>query len=165
EIGILVLLTGLNIRGVRESVLTLLPVFLLFLVTHALLIGLGLAGQFSQITATVGHVGGDLSRGKSLLGLGGVLMLVVRAYSLGGGTYTGIEAVSNGLPIMREPRVRTAKRTMIYMGTSLAFTASGLLVCYLLWHVAPVEGKTMNTVLTEKFVEVVPLGKAFVWVT
>ena len=65
-------------------------------------------------------------------GAGGLLLLFVRAYSLGGGTYTGIEAVSNGLPVMREPKVRTAKRTMVYMATSLALTASGLLLCYLL---------------------------------
>ena len=78
-----------------------------------------------------------------------MLLLFMRAYSLGGGTYTGIEAVSNGLPIMREPKVETGKRTMVYMGTSLAFTASGLLLCYLMWGVTPVPGKTMNAVLTE----------------
>ena len=39
----------------------------------------------------------------------GTLLLFVRAYSLGGGTYTGIEAVSNGVAIMREPRVQTAQ--------------------------------------------------------
>jgi hypothetical protein len=54
-----------------------------------------------------------------------MLLLLLHAYSLGGGTYTGIEAVSNGLPIMREPRVQTARRTMLYMGASLAFTRPG----------------------------------------
>ena len=49
----------------------------------------------------------------------------MRAYSMGAGTYTGIEAVSNGLPILREPRVQTAKRTMRYMAASLAFMAVG----------------------------------------
>ena len=52
-------------------------------------------------------------------------LLTIHAYSLGGGTYTGMEAVSNGLAIMREPRVHTARRTMIYMAVSLAFTAGG----------------------------------------
>ena len=47
---------------------------------------------------------------------------MLRAYSMGAGTYTGIEAVSNGLPILREPRVQTGKRTMLYMAVSLAFT-------------------------------------------
>ncbi len=42
---------------------------------------------------------------------------------------------------MREPRVETGKRTMVYMATSLAFTASGLLLCYLLWRIAPVPGQ------------------------
>ena len=57
------------------------------------------------------------SIGKTVTGLGlaGTFKLFVRAYSLGGGTYTGIEAVSNGVGIMREPRVQTAKRTMVLM--------------------------------------------------
>ena len=66
-----------------------------------------------------------------------MLGLFVRAYSMGAGTYTGIEAVSNGLQIMREPKVETAKRTMVYMATSLAVTAGGILLCYLLFRVRP----------------------------
>ena len=57
----------------------------------------------------------------------GMLLLFLRAFSMGGGTYTGIEAVSNGLQIMREPRVQNGKRTMVYMSVSLAFTAGGIL--------------------------------------
>jgi hypothetical protein len=66
---------------------------------------------------------------------------------------------------MREPRVKTAKRTMLYMGTSLAFTAAGLLLCYLLWHVNHVPGKTMNAVLVEKMASGLPLGGLFVILT
>ena len=51
---------------------------------------------------------------------------------MGAGTYTGIEAVSNGLPIPVEPWVRTGRRTMAYMGISLALVVAGLLVAYLL---------------------------------
>ena len=79
-----------------------------------------------------------------------MLLLFLRAYSLGGGTYTGIEAVSNGLQIMREPRVETGRRTMAYMAVSLALTASGILVAYLLLQTRPVGGKTMNAVLAEQ---------------
>src|SRR5690349_17452272 len=68
---------------------------------------------------------------------------------MGAGTYTGIEAVSNGLPILREPRVETGKRTMTYMGVSLAVTVLGLLLAYLLYAVKPVDGKTLNAVLFE----------------
>src|SRR6185436_16908726 len=91
-----------------------------------------------------------VGRTVSLLGVFGTLQLLMRAYSLGGGTYTGIEAVSNGVGIMREPRVATAKRTMLLMAASLAITASGLLVSYLLWQARPVDGKTMNAVLLER---------------
>ena len=77
---------------------------------------------------------------------------MLRAFSLGGGTFTGIEAVSNGVGILREPRVANGKRTMLYMATSLAFTAGGILLCDLLNRVAFEPGRTLNaslwTVLT-----------------
>jgi amino acid transporter len=165
EIFFIAFLTVLNLRGVKESVITLTPIFLVFVISHLILITGGIVAHSSQFPATMEHAKTGLSSGIATLGMGGLLLRFIHAYSLGGGTYTGIEAVSNGLAIMREPRVRTAKKTMVYMSTSLAFTAAGLLFCYLLWHVEPVEGKTMNAVLTERFVQVVPLGKAFVFIT
>jgi amino acid transporter len=165
EFGFVVLLTTLNIRGVRESVMTLLPIFLLFVVTHLVLITWGIFAHLPQLPATAASVRAGFSQGSAALGLSGLLLLFIRAYSLGGGTYTGIEAVSNGLPIMREPKVETGKRTMLYMGTSLAFTASGLLLCYLLWGVTPEPGKTMNAVLTGRLMDGVPFGSTFVVLT
>jgi len=165
EFGCILLLMALNIRGVRESVLTLLPAFLLFLLTHAILIGGGVLGHLPELPATGQAVRQGLQQGAASLGLGGLLLLFMRAYSLGGGTYTGIEAVSNGLPIMREPKVETGKRTMIYMGTSLAFTAAGLLLCYLMWNVTPAPGKTMNAVLAETLAAGLPFGGTFVVLT
>jgi hypothetical protein len=150
---------------VRESVVTLLPVFLLFLLTHALLIGGGIIGHLPELPSTARAVRAGFTEGTATLGVGGLLLLFVRAYSLGGGTYTGIEAVSNGLPIMRDPKVETGKRTMVYMGTSLAFTASGLLLCYLLWQITPVPGKTMNAVLTERLAGGLPFGGTLVVLT
>ncbi|RPJ40273.1 MAG: APC family permease, partial [Candidatus Latescibacterota bacterium] len=107
----------------------------------------------------------DFGEGLGALGLGGLALLFLHAYSLGGGTYTGIEAVSNGLPVMREPRVATGRRTMLYMALSLAFTAGGLLVCYLLWDVALAEGKTLNAVLADKVFGALGLGAGLVVVT
>jgi hypothetical protein len=95
----------------------------------------------------------------------GVLLVFMRAFSLGGGTFTGIEAVSNGLAIMREPRVRTAKRTMLLMAVSLAITASGILLAYLLLHIVPEKGKTMNGLLAAKFVGDGGLATVFVILT
>ena len=76
-----------------------------------------------------------------------VAALFLKAYSLGGGTYTGIEAVSNNVQSLKEPRVRTGKLTMLYMAASLAFTAGGIILLYLLWHATPVDGSTLNAVV------------------
>ena len=149
EYATIALLIVLNLRGVKESVKVLLPIFLVFLATHALLISgavLAHAGAVPQVAASVST---GFSTGLATLGWTGMLMLFLRAYSLGGGTFTGIEAVSNGLQIMREPRAETGKRTMTYMAVSLAVTASGILVGYLLLHTRPAAGMTMNASLAE----------------
>jgi len=165
EIFVIAGLSILNMRGVKESVIILTPIFLLFLGTHIVLIGGGILAHGSQLPAAIESARAGFSSGLTTVGATGLFLLFIHAYSLGGGTYTGIEAVSNGLTIMREPRVRTARRTMLYMGVSLALTAAGLLFCYLLWEVPSVPGKTMNAVLVERFVEAVPLGSVFVIVT
>lgn len=155
-------LTTLNLRGVRESVIPLAPVFLVFVITHVIGILGGIFAHGPQMPQTVQQVSSGFQKGWLTLGMGGILLLLAHAYSLGGGTYTGIEAVSNGLPIMREPRAETAKKTMTYMAVSLAFTATGLLVNYLLWNVQPVEGKTLNAVFFGDLVKGIPGGTVFV---
>jgi amino acid transporter len=164
EIAIIVGMTVLNMRGVREAILPLVPVFLLFLVSHIILITTGLLfhNEGAPLTQQVSE---GWQHSKSSLGVMGVILLFARAWSLGGGTYTGIEAVSNGLPILREPRAKTARRTMAYMALSLAATAAGLLIAYLLAGVHAVEGQTLNAVLAEKLTATWPGGKAFSVVT
>jgi amino acid transporter len=150
EFGLIFFLIYLNLRGTKESVLFLLPIFLLFVVAHIFAIGLGILPKAAEIpvvaSTTYQNTIGDIQG----LGLWATLFIVLHAYSLGGGTYTGIEAVSNGLQALREPRVKTGKRTMVYMATSLAFTASGLLLCYLLNQVSHETGKTLNASLFAK---------------
>jgi amino acid transporter len=145
-IGVLMLM---NIRGVKESVTALVPIFLTFVVTHAIVLAIAIGGHAGDLGAVSSEVHANVSGTAASLGTFGALALFVRAYSLGGGTYTGIEAVSNGVAMMREPRVATAKRTMVLMATSLAITAGGILLAYLLVHAKAAEGKTMNAVLLE----------------
>ncbi len=158
-------LTVINLRGVKESVTLMAPVFMLFVVTHFILIVGGIGMHLGELPQTAARVSGQFDAGLAALGAFGLLRLFVHAYSLGGGTYTGIEAVSNGLAIMREPRVETGKRTMVYMAVSLAFAAGGLIACYLLWDVQPVPGKTLNAVLLEEVTAGFPGGGVFVVVT
>lgn len=172
EVAAIVLLIVMNLRGVKESVKVLLPIFLIFLVVHILLIGgtlaLNASGADDVALEVVTQVRSDLNDPK--LGWLGVISLLLYAYSLGAGTYTGIEAVSNSMPVMREPRVATAKRTMVYMAASLAFTAGGLILAYLLLDIRPSEGsKTMNQILSEEFMSELGaaghwLGEAFVMI-
>ena len=144
------LLMIMNLRGVKESVMPLVPIFLVFLLTHTfavlyvLLTNLSSLGDVAQTTSAQTR-----AAGKALGGFG-VFLILMRAYSMGAGTYTGIEAVSNGMPILREPRVETAKKTMRYMAASLAFMAAGLMIGYLLFGVTKVPGKTLNAVLMQR---------------
>src|SRR6185503_19830670 len=96
----------------------LLPVFMFFIVTHAILLIVAIGGHFGEIGPVSAEVRDNVTRTTGMLGAFGALKLVVHAYSLGGGTYTGIEAGSNGVGMMREPKVQTAKRTMLLMAVS-----------------------------------------------
>ncbi len=144
------LLTILNIRGVKESVQAILPVFMAFVVTHVVVLAVAIFGHLGDVGTVAHETTVNFHHTVGTLGALGALMLFVRAYSLGGGTYTGIEAVSNGVQIMREPKVRTAKHTMSLMATSLAVTAGGIVLAYLLVHAMPADDKTMNAVLLER---------------
>ncbi len=147
EFGVVGWLILLNLRGVKESVLVLTPIFLGFMASHAVLILYGILGHAPQVSSLVVDTARDTHAAFSSLGALGVAVIFLRAFSLGGGTYTGIEAVSNGVGTLREPRVETGKRTMAYMAGSLAFTAGGILLCYLLNQVRHESGKTLNASL------------------
>ena len=162
---LILILTVLNLRGVKESVTILAPIFLVFIAAHALLLGYGFFAQAPQIGPVADGIQAGLSGDLAAIGIIGVLAIFLRAYSLGGGTYTGIEAVANGMQIMREPRVKTGKRTMAYMAISLAVLSGGLFGCYLLWNVRPVAGQTLNAVLANSVFGSWPLGGAFALVT
>jgi hypothetical protein len=145
-----VLLTVMNLRGVKESILLLVPIFLVFVLTHAFVIVFAHIAHLTDFPKLMNNLAEDIHRTKSQLGLMGMVLLILRAYSMGAGTYTGIEAVSNGLPILREPKVQTGKHTMHYMAYSLSFMVMGLMLSYLLYRVVPQGGKTLNAVLFEQ---------------
>ncbi|MDO8431398.1 MAG: APC family permease [Candidatus Binatus sp.] len=149
-IAVVVLMVVMNLRGVKESVLSLLPIFIAFIIMHVWLIGYAIFSRGSELPSIIGHAVGEVHASSSSIGILALAVIFFRAYSLGGGTYTGIEAVSNGLPILREPRAETGKRTMIYMAVSLAFIAGGILLSYLLLNVEAEHGKTLNAVMFEK---------------
>jgi amino acid transporter len=163
EVLLVGMLIVLNLRGIKESINVIVPIFLLFCLTHiALMAGIIILHPGSAGIAThVAQLHQEVRADEGHLGLWIVLLIFLQAYSRGAGTYTGIEAVSNGVSAMREPQVPNAKRTMLYMAVSLAITAGGLILCYFLADLQPVEGRTMNGLLVEKL----HWGDWFTWLT
>jgi amino acid transporter len=145
----LLFMTLMNMRGVKESVIPLVPLFTIFILTHVFFIVYAVVSNSGHFPAMMAATRADVHNTRSAIGTFGMLFVILRAYSMGAGTFTGIEAVSNGLPILREPKVKTGKATMRYMAFSLSFMVVGLMVAYLLYGVQPVHGKTLNAVLYE----------------
>ena len=137
----------LNMRGIKDSILPMVPIFLTFVVTHIFIIGYVFFKHAKAVSTLTAATSNDIHQSFAQLGLWGMIFLILKAYSMGAGTYTGIEAVSNGIVVLREPKVQTAKKTMRYMAFSLAFRASGLMLAYLICGVSAVPGKTFNAIL------------------
>ena len=145
-LAIIAMLLVLNLRGMKEAIRVLLPIFLGFIITHVIMIVYGILvhiGGFAQLIPETFDATRQASAAMGWIPLAAFLLL---AYAQGGGTYTGLEAVSNNVNVLAEPRERTGKLTMLYMAASLAFTAGGIILLYLLWDARPVEGQTLNAV-------------------
>lgn len=151
--SLIFLLVLLNLRGMKESIKILMPIFLGFVVTHAFLIIYGIAAHAKGLPELIPHA---VSETKDMMGQMGVLVVVsffLKAFSLGGGTYTGLEAVSNNVNTLMEPRIKTGKLTMLLIALSLAFTAGGIILLYLLWGAEHQEGQTLNAVVFRSIME------------
>lgn len=140
----------INMRGAKESIVLLAPIFFTFLLTHVFIIIYALSVHIPSFSHLAASTVADMHSTVSQVGLFGMLAIMLRAYSMGAGTYTGIEAVSNGMPVLRDPKVRTAKHTMRYMAFSLAFVVIGLMLAYLFYEVTPEHGRTLNAILFQK---------------
>jgi len=164
-IVLIIFLVLINLRGVKESVTILIPIFLVFIATHVLLLGYGIGTHISNAGIIAQQFHGQIATDMQAIGLVGVLAIFLRAFSMGGGTYTGIEAVSNSMQVIRDPKVTNGKRTMLYMALSLAIMASGLIVCYLLFDIRPTQGRTMNAMLADGVFGAWPLGGVIALIT
>ncbi len=145
--GGLSLLLALNLRGIRESMVVLAPVFFGFLLTHVVLIGFGLVAKSNELVGAVveaeHHIESVVSEGGTWL----LVAIIASAYAAGAGTYTGIEALSNNAHVLKQPRAKTGARAMALIATSLAIVAGGIMLLYTVWLPEIVEGKTLNAVV------------------
>jgi len=139
DIGFIVLLTAMNLRGVRESGRVFAVPTYAFIVGVMLMVGIGLfralLGDAPQAeSASYGiraeHVG--------LTGLA-IALLALRAFASGCTALTGVEAISNGVPAFRKPKALNAARTMTAMGALAITMFAGVTALALVSHTRVVE--------------------------
>jgi len=165
EVGLIFILLLLNMRGMKESIKILMPIFLGFFIVHVFLIVYGIAAHHQGLSLIIPHTILETKNSIAAIGWIPVLALILHAYSLGSGTYTGLEAVSNNVNRLREPRVITGKWTMFYMATSLSVTAAGMILLFLLWGPQPQVGQTLNAVVFHSVLGDSDLGKLMLLIT
>lgn len=144
EWGLVFLLTYLNLRGAKESIKVLMPIFLGFVITHLAIIVYGIAFHAEGLGEVIPEAITETTRTAQSMGWFALLALFFKAFSMGGGTYTGLEAVSNSMHNLAEPKVKTGKSTMFCVALSLSVMATGIILLYLLWDVIRIPGQTMN---------------------
>lgn len=136
----LALLTAVNLRGVAESARVLMLPTALFIVSILGIVVLGLARghpvAFVGTTQPV-HATEALS-----------VLLLLKAFSSGCSALTGVEAIANGVPSFREPRVKRAQRTELMLGALLGLMLIGMALLIRRDHVAPRGGVTVLAQLT-----------------
>lgn len=165
EVALIFLLILLNMRGMKESIKILMPIFLGFFVIHISLIVYGITAHREGLMLIIPSTIDETQSAIAQFGWIPVLALILHAYSLGSGTYTGLEAVSNNVNRLREPRVATGKWTMFYMAVSLSFTAAGIILLYLLWQPQPQLGKTLNAVVFHDILGESSFGHGMLYIT
>lgn len=165
EAFLIMLLLTLNLRGMKESIKVLLPIFLGFVIIHFGLIVYGITAHSKGLIGMIPHTIDETKELAKVMGWLPLLAFMLHAYSLGSGTYTGLEAVSNNVNQLSEPRVRTGKWTMFYMAISLSFTAGGIILLYLLWNAHPVAGKTLNAVVFHSILGNSKTGNILLYIT
>lgn len=165
EVILIFLLLLLNMRGMKESIKILLPIFLGFFIIHIGLIIYGIAAHHKGLTLIVPATLEETRTAIVEIGWIPVLALILHAYSLGSGTYTGIEAVSNNVNRLREPRVVTGKWTMFYMAVSLSMTAAGMILLFLLWEPKPEMARTLNAVVFNLILGDSNTGQVLLYIT
>jgi amino acid transporter len=140
-LGVLAIITLLNLRGLGDSARAfLLPTFI-FIIGLLAVIAVGLIHPLGLHESQPGH---------SLLSSHGLqvvsVLLILKAFSAGCSALTGVEAIANGVPLFKQPRAQRAKRTELMLGVVLGAMLLGLAVLAHRWHIGP---RSQETVLSQ----------------
>jgi amino acid transporter len=136
----LLVLTVVNMFGIAESArLLIVPAGVFVLSIFATIVVGALRAH------PVAHIGSPLPvHATETVGI----LLLLKAFASGCSAVTGVEAISNGVPAFREPRIKTAQRTEISLGVLLAVMLVGLALVIRSHHVVPRGGVTVLAQIT-----------------
>ncbi|MEU9000938.1 APC family permease [Streptomyces sp. NPDC048551] len=144
-LGILVLVTAVNLRGVVESAKAFLVPTAVFVGSILAMVVVGLLRDAPVSTAsTAGHAS---ALGEGVTAVGALLLL--KAFAAGCSALTGVEAVANAVPSFRAPAARRAQRTEVALGALLGVMLIGLSILIGRFHLQPVEGVTVLAQLAD----------------
>ncbi|MGB3440987.1 MAG: APC family permease [Actinophytocola sp.] len=128
-VGAIVILTALNLRGIRESgsvfavptYAFVLGIFVMIVwgASRVFLLGDDIPAESADFEL--------LEEGDHLTGFA-LVFLVLRAFSSGSAALTGVEAISNGVPAFRKPKSKNAATTLLMMGILAIIMFLGLIL-------------------------------------
>lgn len=125
-VGCIVLLAAANLRGIRESGRAFAIPTYLFIASVLVLI---VAGLFQTLTGDAPvATSAAYSVDTDPLSQAAVMLLLLRAFASGCSALTGIEAISNGVPAFRKPKVRNARITLVLLGVVSMTLFAGITV-------------------------------------
>jgi len=139
-VATVIAVTLANLRGVRESGRIFTVPTYWFIGSLALLI---LAGFYRLATGTVQAYPTEEVKVTEAI----TTFLILRAFSSGCATLTGIEAVSNGIPAFRPPEPKNAAATLVWMATILGATSLGIAYLAHVYNITPNESETVVSML------------------
>src|ERR1700683_3600796 len=139
-LGVLALITGVNLWGVAESARVFIGPTVAFIVSMAIVIVGGLLRSKPDVVISGEH----LSQATAAVGL----LLLLKAFASGCSALTGVEAIANAVPEFRKPRARRAQHTEMWRGILLGAMLIGISVLIRKFHVTPSATETTLAQLT-----------------
>ncbi|MEV0530994.1 APC family permease [Kitasatospora sp. NPDC050463] len=144
-LGVLALVTAVNMRGIAESARWFMAPTAVFVLSILTIVAAGLfRGAPASTEAAAGHASALAGNATTV---GAVLLL--KAFASGCSALTGVEAIANAVPSFRTPGVRRAQRTEVALGALLGVMLIGLAVLIGRFHLQPVEGVTVLAQLAD----------------
>ncbi|MDT0458050.1 amino acid permease [Streptomyces sp. DSM 41527] len=144
-LAVLLLITGINLRGLVDSAKAFLVPTAVFIGAVLTMIVAGLLRDAPASTVTTDGHPSALAQNATAVGA----LLLLKAFASGCSALTGVEAVANAVPSFRAPAARRAQRTEVALGALLGVMLIGLSVLIGRFHLQPVAGVTVLAQLAD----------------